>query len=182
MTLIGSAVPVTTTGDAAVNDIKAVIEGYKKTGLPADLVEVAKRREVAQAQFALNSISGLASTWSDSLASSNRTPDEDLAGLQKVTVDDVNRCCARTWTRSVTVAIATPKEAAGSAFGARQGEDNTVIPTEHKPLPAFARNVLANMRSPKKPSIRSSRRSRTASSSSSSLRKSPRPSSCAARS
>ena len=149
MTLIGSAVPVTTTGDAAVNDIKAVIEGYKKTGLPADLVEVAKRREVAQAQFALNSISGLASTWSDSLAVEHRTPDEDLAGLQKVTVDDVNRVL-RTYldNASVTVAIATPKEAAGSAFGARQGEDNTVIPTEHKPLPAFARNVLANMQVP----------------------------------
>jgi zinc protease len=149
MTLIGSAVPVTTTGDAAVADVKAVIEGYKKTGLPADLVEVAKRREVAQAQFALNSISGLASTWSESLAVEHRTPDEDLAGLQKVTLDDVNRVM-RTYldNSTVTVAIATPKEASGSAFGAREGEDNTVVPTEHKPLPAFARNVLQNMHVP----------------------------------
>jgi zinc protease len=149
MTLIGSAVPVTTTGDAAVNDIKTVVEGYKKTGLPPELVEVAKQREVAQAQFALNSISGLASTWSQSLAVEHRTPDEDLAGLEKVSVDDVNRVL-RTYldNSTVTVAIATPKEAAGSAFGARQGEDNTVIPTEHKPLPAFARNVLRNMQVP----------------------------------
>jgi zinc protease len=149
MTLIGSAVPVTTTGDAAVADVKAVIEGYKKTGLPADLVEVAKRREVAQAQFALNSISGLASTWSESLAVEHRTPDEDLAGLQKVTLDDVNRVMRMYLDNStVTVAIATPKEASGSAFGAREGEDNTVVPTEHKPLPAFARNVLQNMHVP----------------------------------
>ena len=49
------------------------------------LVEVAKQREVAQAQFALNSISGLASTWSQSLAVEHRTPDDDLAGLQNVT-------------------------------------------------------------------------------------------------
>jgi zinc protease len=149
LTLIGSVVPVTTTGDAAVSDIKSVIEGYKKTGLPADLVEVAKRREVAQAQFALNSINGLATSWSESLAVEHRTPDEDLAGLQKVSIDDVNRVL-RTYldNSTVTVAIATPKEAAGSAFGARQGEDNTVIPTEHKPLPAFARNVLKNMHVP----------------------------------
>ncbi|HZX68054.1 MAG TPA: pitrilysin family protein [Candidatus Elarobacter sp.] len=149
MTLVGSAVPVTTTGDAAVTDIKNVIDGYKKSGLPPELVEVAKRREVAQAQFALNSISGLASAWSESLSVEHRTPDEDLAGLQKVTVDDVNRVM-RTYldNTTATVAIATPKEAAGSAFGGRGGEDNTVVPTEHKPLPAFARNVLKNMRVP----------------------------------
>lgn len=149
LTLVGSAVPVTTTGDAAVTDLKAVIDGYKKTGLPPDLVEVAKRREVAQAQFAVNSISDLASAWSESLAVEHRTPDDDLAGLEKVTVDDVNRVL-RTYldNSTATVAIATPKEAAGSAFGGRAGEDNTVVPTEHKPLPAFARHVLDNMRVP----------------------------------
>ncbi|MBV8298468.1 MAG: insulinase family protein [Candidatus Eremiobacteraeota bacterium] len=149
MTLVGSAVPVTTTGDKAVADIKAVIDGYKKTGLPADLVEVAKQREVAQAQFARNSVSGLASAWSDSLANEHRTPDEDLAGLQAVTLDDVNRVL-RTYydENTATVAISTPKEAAGSAFGGRVGEDNTVIPTEHTGLPAFAKRVLAELRVP----------------------------------
>ncbi|MBV8369974.1 MAG: insulinase family protein [Candidatus Eremiobacteraeota bacterium] len=149
MTLVGSAVPVTTTGDKAVADIKAVIDGYKKTGLPADLVEVAKQREVAQAQFARNSVSGLASAWSDSLANEHRTPDEDLAGLEAVTLDDVNRVL-RTYydENTATVAISTPKEAAGSAFGGRVGEDNTVIPTEHTGLPAFAKRVLAELRVP----------------------------------
>ncbi|HTJ28453.1 MAG TPA: pitrilysin family protein [Candidatus Limnocylindria bacterium] len=150
MTLVGSAVPVTTSGDQAVADVKAVIEKYKKTGLPPDLVEVAKQREVAQAQFALNSISDLASTWSDALAVEHRTPDEDLAGLQKVTVADVDRVLRTYFDNSTaTVAIATPKPAAGSAFGGRAGEDNTVIPSEHAPLPAFARNVLANLRVPR---------------------------------
>ncbi|GAC1579052.1 MAG: pitrilysin family protein [Candidatus Elarobacter sp.] len=149
LSLIGSAVPVTTTGDAAVNDIKTVVEAYKKSGLPADLVAVAKQREVAQAQFALNSVSGLASAWSQALAVEHRTPDDDLAGLQKVTVEDVNRVL-RTYydNATATVAISTPKEAAGSAFGGRGGEDNTVIPSEHTPLPAFARSVLANLQVP----------------------------------
>lgn len=149
MTLVGSAVPVTTTGEQAVSDVKAVLEGYKKSGLPADLVEVAKQREVAQAEFARNSISGLASAWSESLAVEHRTPDEDLAGLERVTVDDVNRVLRTYYDQSTaTVAISTPKEAAGSAFGERAGENNTVIPTEHTGLPAFAKNILANLHVP----------------------------------
>ncbi len=149
LTLVGSAVPVTTTGETAVADVKTVLDGYKKSGLPADLVEVAKQREVAQAQFALNSVSGLASTWSQTLAVEHRTPDEDLAGLQKVTVEDVNRVLRTYYDNSTaTVAISTPKEAAGSAFGAKAGEDNTVIPTEHTALPAFARRVLADLKVP----------------------------------
>ncbi|HEY0393690.1 MAG TPA: pitrilysin family protein [Candidatus Elarobacter sp.] len=149
MTLVGSAVPVTTTGEQAVNDVKAVLENYKKTGLPADLVEVAKQREVAQAQFGRNSVSGLASLWSTSLAVEHRTPDEDLAGLERVTVDDVNRVLRTYYDQSTaTVAISTPKEAAGSAFGERVGENNAVVPTEHTGLPPFAKQILAQLRVP----------------------------------
>ena len=149
MTLVGSAVPVTTSGEQAVNDVKAVIEGYKKTGLPPELVEVAKQREIAQAQFARNSISGLTSAWSEALAVEHRTPDEDLAGLERVTVDDVNRVLRTYYDQTTaTVAISTPKEAAGSAFGGRAGEDNTVVPTEHTGLPPFAKKILANLHVP----------------------------------
>ncbi len=149
MTLVGSAVPVTTTGDAAVNDVRSVIEAYKKSGLPAELVDVAKQREVAQAQFARNSIQGLATLWSQTLPVEHRTPDEELAGLQAVTVDDVNRVLRTYYDQTTaTVAISTPKEAAGSAFGAKQGEDNTVIPTEHTALPPFAKRILSNLRVP----------------------------------
>jgi zinc protease len=149
LSIVGSAVPVTTKGDAAVVDVKAVIDGYKQTGLPADLVEVAKAREVAQAQFQSNSINGLASLWSQELAVEHRTPDDELAGLEKVTVDDVNRVL-RTYydNTTATVAIATPKAASGSAFGGREGENNSVPPTAHTVLPAFARDVLARLHVP----------------------------------
>ncbi len=149
LSLVGSAVPVATTGDAAVADLKAVIEKYKQTGLPADLVEVAKARELAQAQFEENSINGLAQLWSQEIAIEHRTPADELAGLQKVTLDDVNRVL-RTYydNATATVAIATPKAAAGSAFGGREGENNTVAPTEHTVLPAFAKNVLSQLHVP----------------------------------
>jgi zinc protease len=149
LSIVGSAVPVTTTGDTAVTDVKAVIDGYQQTGLPPELVAVAKAREVAQAQSESNSINGLASLWSQELAVEHRTPDDELAGLEKVTVDDVNRVL-RTYydNATATVAIATPKAASGSAFGGREGENNSVPPTAHTVLPAFARHVLAQLHVP----------------------------------
>lgn len=150
LTLVGSAVPITTNGHQAADDIRAIVENYKRTGLPAELVEVAKQREIAQAEQQRNSVSGLASLWSQSLAQENRTPDEDLAGLEQVSVDDVNRVLRAYFNNlTVTTLIATPKSAgAGGPSGGRVAEDNTVIPTEHKPLPAFAQNVLAHLSVP----------------------------------
>jgi zinc protease len=149
MTLIGASVPVTTTGETAIANVKAVIEAYKKSGLPADLVEVAKQRKVAQAQFARNSIFGLATAWSQTLGVEHRTPDEDLAGVEAVTVDDVNRVLRTYYDQNTaTVAISTPKEAAGPAFGGKQDEDITFIPTEHTGLPSFAKRILSNLRVP----------------------------------
>jgi zinc protease len=149
LSLVGSVVPVNSSGESAVRDVQAVLEKYKRTGLPPDLVEAAKRREVAQAEFARNSIDGLAQTWSEALSVEHRTPDDDLAGLEKVSVDDVNRVL-RTYydEKTATVAIATPKAAAGSAFGERAGENNTVVPKENTQLPAFAKDVLASLHVP----------------------------------
>jgi zinc protease len=149
LSIVGAAVPVTTTGDAAVVDVKAVIDAYKQSGLPPELVAVAKARELAQAQFQSNSINGLASLWSQELAVEHRTPGAELAGLEKVSVADVNRVLRTYYNNATaTVAIATPKAASGSAFGGREGENNSVPPTAHTVLPAFARNVLAQLHVP----------------------------------
>ncbi len=149
MSIVGSAVPVTTDGGAAAADVKAVIAGYQKTGLPPELIAAAKVREVAQAQFASNSINGLAELWSQELAVEHRTPDDEIAGLEKVSADDVNRVL-RTYydNATATLAIATPKAAAGSAFSNREGENNTIVPSTHTVLPAFAKNVLAQLHVP----------------------------------
>jgi zinc protease len=149
MSIVGSAVPVNTSGDTAVGDVKAVIDGYKTSGLPPELVAVAKARELAQAESESNSINGLANLWSQELAVEHRTPADELAGLERVTVDDVNRVLRKYYDNATaTVAIATPKPASGSAFGGREGEDNSVPPTAHTVLPAFARNVLAQLHVP----------------------------------
>ncbi len=63
-----------------------------KNGVPADLVEAAKRHELADEEFQKNSISGLAMEWSNALAVEGRqSPEDDIQAIEKVTVDDVNR-------------------------------------------------------------------------------------------
>ncbi len=70
-------------------------------------------------------------------------------GSRNVSTDDVNRVLRKYYDNATaTVAVATPKPASGSAFGGREGEDNSVPPTAHTALPAFARNVLAQLHVP----------------------------------
>ena len=76
----------------AIRNMKKVLDGYARGGMPEDLVEAAKRRELASVEFQRNSISGLADVWSDALAGEGReSPDEDVEAIRKVTTLDVNR-------------------------------------------------------------------------------------------
>lgn len=73
-------------------EVRAILAKVAKEGVPPDLVEAAKRQERSAAQFQKNSIAELASIWSDAVALYGlQSPDEDLARIEKVTVDDVNR-------------------------------------------------------------------------------------------
>ena len=72
--------------------MREILETYAQHGVPEELVTAAKRREVADAEFERNSIPGLANVWSNAIAAEGRaSPDEDVAAIQRVTVDDVNR-------------------------------------------------------------------------------------------
>lgn len=151
MALAAIAVPANARPEDAAQALRAVIDNYKKTGVPADLVEAAKRREVSQAEFKGNSIQGLAFEWSQALAVEKRqSPDDDIAAIQKVTVDDVNRVLRQYLDAdTATYAYSVPNNKGGVASGHAGGsESNTVIPTEHKPLPKWASHVLDNLKVP----------------------------------
>ena len=125
-----STVPVTTTPQSALADLRAVLDGYLKSGIPADLVEAAKAREVADLEFKGNSIEGLAFEWSQALAVEHRHAlADDVDAIRKVGAADVNRVMRRYIVQSTaTVAIAVPKNA-GAAKGEpeRHTENNTII-------------------------------------------------------
>jgi len=134
-------------GKAMLGTIQAIIAGYVKEGFPADLVEAAKRREIADAEFQKNSVPGLASLWSQSIAvEGRRSPDEDIDAVRKVTVEDVNRV-AREYLASgkAVTAVLTPKPsgapvAAKEFKGPESFTPKQVAPVE---LPAWAKKAAA---------------------------------------
>ena len=147
-----SIVPVTTNPDQAAADLRAVLKSYDKTGLPADLVAVAKQRAIADAQFQGNSIQGLAFEWCDAVAKEGQqSPQAMLDAMKRVTLADVNRVF-RTYINpdKAIVAYAVPKNngkvSAGASGPAK--ESNTLTPQKAQPLPAWAQAAFANVKVP----------------------------------
>ncbi|HEY6325144.1 MAG TPA: insulinase family protein, partial [Candidatus Cybelea sp.] len=138
-------VPVTTPPETIDHEMRAILEQYQIAGVPPDLVEAAKLREVSQLEFNANSIEGLAQEWGDAVAVQGlSSPDDMIARFEKVTTADVNRVL-RTYVDNhrAVVAYAVPKNAgAASSGGAMAKENVSVPPTTHQPLPSWAQRVL----------------------------------------
>ena len=147
-----SVVPVTTDPNTAANDLKAVLSDYRKNGVPADLVEVAKQRAIADAEFRSNSISDLANEWSDAVAvRGESSPDDHLADLKRITVAQVNAVLRKYIDPDkAIVAYAVPKNSGAVTAGAQSlaKENNTITPQRSQPLPAWAQAAFATVRAP----------------------------------
>jgi zinc protease len=138
--------------EALERDLRAILARIAKEGVPADLVEAAKVQERREAEFAKNSIEGLATIWSEAVAVYGlESPDDDLANIEKVTVADVNRI-ARQYLdldRAV-VAVLTPqgagKPVAQKGFGGK--ESIALSPAKPTELPDWARTALAHLSVP----------------------------------
>ena len=141
----------TVTPQNALAQLKSVIAGYLENGVPADLVRAAKLRESANEQFSANSISGLAQEWSQALAAEHRTPDEDLAAIERVSAADVDRVARKYLSVTPTTAYAVPKNTGevGTAHGQLAAENNTIIPSRKEPLPSWAQGKLSQLSVPK---------------------------------
>ena len=141
-------------GAALVKRLQAIIEGYRRHGVPAELVQAAKAQEIAAAQFAKNSTEGLAFAWAQAVAVEGRhSPEEDIAAIRRVSVTDVNRvarACLRNG--SAITAVLTPRAAgAPVSAGAARGKE-AFAPKEVKPvaLPGWAQG-LATLKVPAPP-------------------------------
>ncbi len=134
-------------GSDLVRKIKDVIESYLKDGMPADLVEAAKRLEVADAAFSGNSVQDLAAQWSQALAVEGRnSPDEDVEAIKKVTVEDVNRV-ARKYLINQTAIVGILRPTSGGSARASHTfhGSESFAPKEVKSvaLPEWAKKTLA---------------------------------------
>jgi zinc protease len=145
-------VPVTSKPEDADKLLRSVIENYRKWGVPADLVRASVQREVAQLEYNATSIEGLASEWSDAVAVQGlNSPEDTIAAYKRVTVADVNRLFrADLGSDKLVAAYAVPKNLGkiSAGGGAMAKENNSIPPSKHEPLPAWARAVLAHLHVP----------------------------------
>ncbi|HWF65120.1 MAG TPA: pitrilysin family protein, partial [Rhizomicrobium sp.] len=136
--------------DAAEKTLRAIMAGVAKDGVPADLVAAAKIQEYRSAQTRKNSIPALASVWSDAVAQEGlQSPDQELAEIEKVTPEDVNRVARKylDFDHAITVAM-TPKEGAHVAAKDQEfGGGESIALGEVKPvtLPDWAESALARL-------------------------------------
>jgi zinc protease len=145
--------PTTADASAMEQTLRSIIDGYARNGVPPDLVEAAKRSEVASFEFERNSIPGLASLWSQALAAEGRnSPEEDVDAVRQVTVQDVNRVAKQYLiTQNAIVATLVP-ESSGQAVASKGfggAEKVTPTPTKAVELPKWAQSLTQNVQVPK---------------------------------
>lgn len=147
-----AVLPAAADAGPVTEEMRKIIADYAMNGLPEDLVEAAKRREIANAEFRRNSIPGLAEVWSEALASEGRnSPDEDVEAMKRVTVDDVNRV-AKTYLvdqGSITAQLKpspSGEPVASNGFGG--AEQLTSTPTKPVELPSWASSRLLTLELP----------------------------------
>lgn len=146
-----AAVPPNADTAPITAEIRKILDDYAKNGVPAELVEASKKGEIAGAEFSRNSISELASLWSEALASEGReSPEEDVEAIKKVTLDDVNRVAKKYLTDASIVGTLKPaptgKPVASKGFGGT--EQTTSTPTKPVALPDWAEAAVKRLRIP----------------------------------
>jgi len=129
-----------------------IMADYAAHGVPAELVEAAKRREIAEAEFRRNSIPDLAELWSDAVANEGKnSPEEDVDDMRRVTPADVDRAAKKYLVeeQSITAALKpmpSGEPVAGQGFGG--SEQLTAAPTKTVVLPAWAASQLLALKVP----------------------------------
>ncbi|MGH9476743.1 MAG: M16 family metallopeptidase [Terriglobales bacterium] len=147
-----AAYPGAQPGAPLLARMQSILAADVTDGVPAGLVDAAKRDELLGAELNKNSISGLADAWSQAVAIEGRaSPQEDIQAIQRVTLADVNRV-AREYLepQHAIQALLQPqpsgKPVSHSSFGGAESfTPKTVKPVE---LPRWAAASLFDLKVP----------------------------------
>jgi zinc protease len=133
-------------------ELKKIMAEYVANGVPAELVDAAKKGEVASAEFGRNSITNLAALWSQALAAEGRqSPDENVEALKRVTLEDVNRAAKKYLVPENAILATlkpTPSGEAAASKGFGGSEKATSTPTKPVALPDWAEAAVKSLRVP----------------------------------
>ncbi len=147
-----AAFPQGQTSDETLAALRAALRTTISAGVDADLVEAAKRRAVTRAELEKNSIPGLAEAWSRAVAIQGApSPDDEIAAIRRVSVDDVNRVARRYLDLDHAVtAILTPKPSGKPVTSSRFGGKESFTTPNTKPvaLPAWAASAVKRLAVP----------------------------------
>lgn len=148
-----AAFPQGGNGDALLQQVNQIIADEVKNGVPADLVEAAKRHTLTSAELEKNSIEGLAMSWSNAVAVEGRqSPQDDINAIQKVTVEQVNAVARKYLVHDNSLlAVLTPqpsgKPLSSKSFGSPESLAGT--PSGPVELPAWAAQDVTRLTLPK---------------------------------
>jgi zinc protease len=138
-------------GHALIESIKGIIAEYVKNGVPPELVEAAKRREITDKEFRKNSVTGLADAWSQAVAVEGRTsPDDDMVAIGKVSSADVNRVAREYLDNETAVtSILEPQPSGKPVMSKAMRGRESFAPARTKPvkLPVWAKKALSQRES-----------------------------------
>jgi zinc protease len=119
-------------GRTLLQQVREVLADVAKNGVPADLIDAAKRHELTDAEFQKNSISDLAMLWSDALAvEGHESPSDDIEAIQRVTVEDVRRAARRFLNEESTSAILKPQPSGRPISSVSFGKPEPFAATEN---------------------------------------------------
>jgi len=139
-------------GQGLIDQMKQIIADDLKAGVPADLVDASKRREIASQEFEKNSIEGLAMEWSSALAVEGRqSPEDDIRAIEKVTLEDVNRVARKYLVPGQTIATVLTPQPSGKPISSKSfggAESLAGSPTGPVELPKWAENAVTRMTVP----------------------------------
>ena len=147
-----AAYPQGSNGPSLIHEIQHILADDANNGVPKDLVDAAKRHELANEEFQKNSISGLAMEWSNALAVEGRqSPEDDIRAIEQVSVDDVNRVARQYLAPSGAIeAVLTPqpsgKPLSSKSFGG--AESLAGKPNGPVILPSWAQQAVTRLNIP----------------------------------
>ncbi len=145
--------PAGANGEELLGQLRTILSTETTNGFSADLVEAAKRREIASAEFQRNSVSGLAMAWSGAVAIEGRnSPQDDVEAIRRVTVADVNRVAKQLLDMNHAVtAILTPQPSGKAVSTKSFGGAESFASGESKgvKLPEWAQAAMNRLDVPK---------------------------------
>lgn len=151
---VGSALAAFPKGQdptALLNEVRSILETIRQKGVPADLVDAAKRKEIAALEFNANGITDLTQSWADALAYSGVDSPADLVkAYRAVTLEQVNALAARILDPAHTITgILTPSGGKSPSIGGNKGPESLLPPpSKDIALPDWAATALADLPKP----------------------------------